>query len=113
MQARTPFLFKMGVHSYYNCGIRSEDHFCSLNELKETASLTKAEFQEKELLNTRPYSRSPRSKITKNTTADYKIKCKTYSNIPKQHVVWLVLLKKIQHIFSDTETVFLIQKQFF
>lgn len=47
MQARTPFLFKMGVHSYYNCGIRSEDHFCSLNELKETASPTKAEFQEK------------------------------------------------------------------
>lgn len=47
MQARTPFLFKMGVHSYYNCGIRSEDHFCSLNELKETVSLTKAEFQEK------------------------------------------------------------------
>lgn len=38
MQARTPFLSKMGVNSYYSCGIRSEDHFCSLNELKETAS---------------------------------------------------------------------------
>lgn len=52
-------------------------------------------------------SRQHISKITKNKTVDYKIKCKTYSNIPKQHAVWLILLKKILHIFSDTETVFL------
>jgi len=52
-------------------------------------------------------SRQHKSKTTKNTTVDYKIKCKTYSNIPKQHVVWLVSLKKILHIFSDTETDFL------
>jgi len=39
MQTTTPFLLKIGVHSYYSCGIASENRFCSLNELKETASL--------------------------------------------------------------------------
>lgn len=44
------------------------------------------------------------SKITKTTTVDFKMKNKTQTNIPKQHGYWLVFLKKIQHIFSDTES---------
>lgn len=88
-------------------------------------------------MNTQPYTRSPNSgstklcdesrqhmqhicKVTKNKTLDYRIKCKTYSSIPKQCVIWLVLLnpppqkkqnpkppKTTQHILSDTERVFL------
>lgn len=66
-QARTPFLFKMRVHSYYSCGIRSEDRFCLLNELRETALCRQKQSFKKTVneYSTTQQKRSPRSESTK------------------------------------------------